>query len=1603
MQSKNAKSNSSKNASSIGGTEVPADFSKKFFAKLLPDDLAALSPDERYGIASSLWNLAKNRKPNEVSLRIFNPSEESDGWSVDHTVLEIVSDDMPFLADSISGELQRRGFTVHMSIHPVLRIARSASGKLLGLADDGAGDVTAESFVHMQIDQCLDARLLREIAESLREVLAEARSVVEDWPAMRSKIGEVIAEVSALGACGAKAEDIAETKDFLEWLDDNNFTYLGYRRLDIAVKKDSLQWKIVKGSGLGAMREDDSRVFGGLGEIAVRSPEVRRFLNPQCLTIVAKTDRRARVHRTVPMDAVFVQRFDDGGKVVGEHLFIGLFTSRAYSQSARDVPLLRHKITRIAARAAVDPNGHAGRALLHILDNYPRDELFQIDPDELYAHSQGIVQLQERPRVALFLRRDAFGRFITCLIYVPRDRYDSRMRSALQRHLEAAFGGKMSDQIVRIDDNPLARLFMTITTESGAPRPDREKLETELRELCRTWQDRLREKLVEEYGEARTLDLLRRYGKAFTSQYRNATHPDAAVRDLLAIEKTLAHGKFVADLSPPDDAGVLRLRLFRPDHPLLLSEMLPLIEDMGLKVEYMGGPYEVLPEGGTRTIYVHEFACRMAREATRPFAEAKPLFEDALGRVWAGEAEHDPFNSLVLRAGLPWRDVMVLRAMGRYLRQLRIPYGTYMMANTLLAHPQVARDLSCLFAVRHDPDFRGNRAARSAELAEKINSELSSINALEEDRIIRRYLNLIQSSLRSNFFQRQEDGQPKPYLAIKFNSRAIDYMPLPRPMMEIFVYSPRMEAVHLRGGKVARGGIRWSDRRDDFRNEILGLMKAQMVKNTVIVPVGSKGGFIVRRPPSDPAEQHAEGVACYRLMMRGLLDLTDNRVGGKIVPPPRVVRHDDDDPYLVVAADKGTAKFSDIANGISREYGFWLDDAFASGGSAGYDHKQMGITARGAWEAVKRHFREMGIDTQSQDFTCMGVGDMSGDVFGNGMLLSKHIRLIGAFDHRHIFCDPNPDAARSFAERQRMFNLSGSSWNDYDRKKISAGGGVFSRNEKVLRLSPEIQKAFGIKTDSLPPNDLIIAMLKSKVDLLYFGGIGTYVKASDESNDEAGDRANEAVRIDGREIQARVVAEGANLGMTQRGRVEYAAQGGRVNTDAIDNSAGVDTSDHEVNIKILLQRAVSGGALTLSSRNKLLSGMTDEVAALVLRDNYLQTQALSLSESRAAELLSRHVLAIRAMEKSGLLNRAVEFLPDEVELAERLRLGKGLTRPELAVLMAYAKIWLYDRIVSSDLADDDFLEGDLLGYFPAQLQKKYAADIAKHQLRRELAATVLCNDIVNRFGCYFVFALADSAQKTAVEIVRGCIVARAALDLPTLWEKIEGLDNRVPAAAQTAMLTEINRTASEMVTWFIKNSGLSGKLSEPAIRHNRGSVRLAAWLEKDSANLGDACIAAENSLAQSGVPRQLAKRMAIFPHLTLAPDITLLSERAGCDIECAAKVFFGLRNRLGIDWLKDKMMATTSSDSQWQREAIAALLDDMSVSQRKLASRVLSYGGKSKKFVRQSGPDPLALWLTDNATAMEPYDALLTDVRSAAAPDLAMLTLVSRRLAELAG
>ena len=1586
-------------------------FVRQFYAQVPPDDIIEEGADNLFGAAMSLWTHAQVRAAGTSKVRVYNPRQDEHGWKSTHSVVEIVNDDMPFLVDSVTAEINRLGAEVFLIIHPILNVKRNGKRKLTALADPGraSGGAAGESFMHVQISEQPSERHAK-IAADLTQVLADVRASVEDWQAMRFSLRAIIDGLEKAPPA-LPAHEIEQGIAFLKWVDDDHFTHLGYREYSFEGKGAKAVARIQAGSGLGVLRDDEVSVFDGLRNLGGLPPDVRDFVKKPELLRCTKANRRATVHRPVHMDTVAIKRFDNKGRVTGERLFLGLFTSVAYSRSPHGIPLLREKIERVAKRAGLSAKSHDGKALMHILETYPRDELFQITEDELLETAMGILHLQERQRIALFVRRDPFERFVSCLVFVPRDRYDTALRLKLQDLIAEAYTGSVAAFTTHLSDEALARLHVIVKTTRGeVPDVDLAALERKLIEAGRSWSDRLEEALIAERGEEQGLSLLQRYAQAFPVSYQAAFDAPTAVFDIARIEDALSSGSLAMNLYRPAEAAAdaMNFKIYVTGEPVPLSDVLPMLENMGLKV-LSEIPYHIRPAGAAGTVWMHDFTMRTQGGAAVVTDAVRDAFHDAFAKIWRREVDDDGFNKLILRAGLRAREVQVLRAYSKYLRQVRIPFSQDYMEQTLADNPAITRRLVDVFLTRFADEkpanktagkkagkASGDRETLARTLVGDIEAALEAVSNLDEDRIIRRFLNCIEATLRTNFMQRTAEGAVKPYLSIKFDSHALDELPRPRPFREIFVYSPRVEGVHLRFGMVARGGLRWSDRREDFRTEVLGLVKAQQVKNSVIVPVGSKGGFVVKNPPPAEAGREAfqeEGIACYKLFVSGLLDITDNLKGGAVVPPADVIRRDGDDPYLVVAADKGTATFSDIANDISQGYGFWLDDAFASGGSAGYDHKKMGITARGAWESVKRHFREIGKDIQNEDFTVVGCGDMAGDVFGNGMLLSKHIKLIGAFNHMHIFVDPDPDPANSWAERQHLFDLPRSAWSDYDATLISKGGGVFERKAKSIKLTPEMKTIFGLDKDQVPPSDLIKAMLSAEIELLWFGGIGTYVKASDESHADVGDRANEALRVDAPDLRCKVIGEGANLAVSQRGRIEFGLYGGRLNTDSIDNSAGVDCSDHEVNIKILLGEVEAAGDMTRKQRDKLLVRMTDEVADLVLRDNYLQTQAITVTVTLGAHLLDRMARFMRTLEKAGRLDRAIEYLPDEETIVERMGKKIGLTRPEVAVLLSYAKITLYEELLSSDLPDDPYMAGELLRYFPTPLREHHGRQIHRHRLRREIIATMVTNGMVNRVGITFVHECREKTGMAAADVARAYTISREVLAMRDLFVAVEALDTKVPATLQTLLLTECGRLIERTAVWFLRHGPHPLNIETTIGAYADGVGQLAAKLpallaDADRQYLEDRVA----EFARQGAPPALADRVAGLALLVPACDIVRIAGAAGLPVLDVGRAYFTIGARFGFDWLR-RAAGHLPSDSAWDKLAVTAIVDDLYGHQSELTARVVTgmdKAGASNGMIER--------WAEARRPLVARTELLLTELQTLGTPDLAMLAVANRQL-----
>ncbi len=1609
-------------------------FLQRYYLHTAPEDLLDRDPVDVYGAAMSHYRLGEERPQGSASVRVFTPSVEENGWTCTHTVIEVVTDDMPFLVDSVSNELSRQDRAIHLVIHPQVVVRRDVTGRLLEIlgtsnlvdavhaALPGAQlppDALVESWIHVEVDRESDRGDLKQVAADLRRVLSDVRESVEDWTKMRDTALRIADELAAAPPPLPERED-GESWELLRWLADDHFTFLGYReyRLTSETGPDGAPEDVltaVPGTGLGILRADPlispdaegGPVSGGFNRLPA---DIRAKAREPKLLILTKANSRSTVHRRSYLDYVGVKTFDEDGNVVGERRFLGLLSSAAYTESVNRVPVVRRKVQEVLADAGFSPDSHDGRDLLQILETFPRDELFQTSAQELLPIVTSVLYLQERRRLRLFLRKDEYRRYYSALVYLPRDRFTTEVRLRLTEILKEELRGGSIDFTAWNTESILSRLHFVLRVEPGAELPDLtdadvERVEARLVEAARSWEDGFAEALAAECGEERSAELARRYAHAFPEGYKADFSPRTAVADLQHLERLSPEGDFTLSLYEPVGAapGERRFKIYRTDAPVLLTAVLPVLERLGVEVADER-PYEVKRADHSKA-WVYDFGLRLEDSLGDLGDDARERFQEAFAASWTGEAENDGFNALVLRAGLTWRQAMVLRAYAKYLRQAGATFSQDYMEETLRTNVHTTRLLVNLFQARLSPDHQRAGAELTDGLLEELDGALDQVASLDEDRILRSFLTLIKATLRTNYFQRDADGNPHPYLSMKFDPQAIPELPAPRPAYEIWVYSPRVEGVHLRFGKVARGGLRWSDRREDFRTEVLGLVKAQMVKNTVIVPVGAKGGFVGKRLPDPSVDRDAwlaEGIESYKTFISGLLDITDNLVGGAVVPPEDVVRHDEDDTYLVVAADKGTAAFSDIANEVAISYGFWLGDAFASGGSVGYDHKKMGITAKGAWESVERHFREMGHDTQREDFTVVGVGDMSGDVFGNGMLLSEHIRLVAAFDHRHIFLDPEPEAAASYAERRRLFELPRSSWGDYDGKLISSGGGVFPRSAKAIAITPQVRRALGIASEAakLTPAELMKAILQAPVDLLWNGGIGTYVKSSAESHADVGDKANDAIRVDGEQLRVKVVGEGGNLGLTQLGRIEFArsggpgGQGGRINTDAIDNSAGVDASDHEVNIKILLNAVVADGDMTVKQRNTLLAEMTDEVGSLVLRNNYAQNVALANSMAQAASLMPAQQRFMRRLEREGHLDRGLEFLPSDRQIRERLASGTGLTQPETSVLLAYTKITTAEELIGTELPDDPYLRSLLYAYFPAALRERFTAQVEGHALHREIITTLLVNDTVNTGGTTFVHRLREETGASTEEIVRAHTAARVIFGLSQIWDEVEALDNVVAADVQTRLRLHSRRLVERGTRWLLNNRPQPLRIAETIDFFSEGVA--AVWGQLPKLLVGgdlEWYQGIHDELTGLGVPEELSTRVAglssVFPALDIVAVADRLKKKDPLEV---AEVYYDLADRLAITRLLDRIIELPRAD-RWQSMARAAIREDLFAAHAALTQEVLSAtkgaASPEKRF---------AAWERKNAAILGRARTTLEEIQGSESFDLANLSVAMRTM-----
>ncbi|GAA1789028.1 NAD-glutamate dehydrogenase [Nocardioides hankookensis] len=1577
-----------------------------YYRRIATEDIAERSDVDVYGAFASHYKLAGTRPQGTARVRVFTPGPSDQGWSADgHSVVEVVVDDMPFLVDSLTMELSRQLHDVHLVIHPLFDVVRDITGTLqevrpvaIGDAEVDEGEGVRESWMHVEIDRIPEDEDVAALEESIQRVLRDVREAVEDWDKMHEQVAEVVRELGAEPPAGVDPNEVRQTAALLQWLADEHFTFLGYREYRLEKQGDDEYLRGVAGTGLGILRADQD-----MGTTSGRLPAAAAAkAREKTLLVLTKANSRSTVHRPAYLDYVGVKKFENG-EVVGERRFLGLYSSAAYTESLTRIPLLRERAAAVLNRIGFEPMSHDGKALMDTLETYPRDELFHTTVDELAPMAEQAMHARERRQLRIFIRRDTYGRYVSVLVYLPRDRYNTTVRERFSEILRERLGGESVEFTVRLTESTTARVHFVVHPPKGASIPeevDTADLERRMAEASRSWRDDFTTAVIAGYGEEDGARLARRFHASFPEAYKEDFSPRIAAADVGRVEALqVTDDRGGIDLSLYEDLdagrGEARLKVYRVGPPLSLSQVLPMLSSMGVEV-VDERPYELDDLDRPTTIY--EFGLRYG--AGLP-ANSRELFHDAIRAVWDGFNEIDGFNALVLSAGLTWRQATLLRAYAKYMRQGGSPFALDYIEEALLNNVDITRLLVRLFEARFDP--KGDRSAEAEEaIEERIARALDDVASLDHDRILRSYLTHVRATLRTNYFQpvREQgsaEGGPKPYISLKLEPDAIPDLPAPRPKYEIFVYSPRVEGSHLRFGAVARGGLRWSDRRDDFRTEVLGLVKAQMVKNTVIVPVGAKGAFFCKQLP-DPGDRDAwlaEGVACYTTFISGLLDITDNLVDGATVPPRDVVRHDGDDSYLVVAADKGTATFSDIANGVAKDYGFWLGDAFASGGSVGYDHKAMGITARGAWVSVQRHFRERGIDCQAEEFTCVGIGDMSGDVFGNGLLCSDKTLLVAAFDHRDIFLDPTPDAAASYAERKRMFGLPRSSWQDYDKDVISEGGGVYSRSLKRIPINDAVRTALGIAAgvDAMTPGELMSAILKAPVDLLWNGGIGTYVKGSAESHGDAGDKANDGIRVDGRDVRARSIGEGGNLGLTQQGRIEYSREGcegvgGRMNTDFIDNSAGVDTSDHEVNLKILLDRVMRDGDLTEKQRNQLLAEMTDEVADLVLRDNYEQNIALANALDHAPSMLHVHEEWMGRLERDGFLDRELEGLPSAQEVRRREDNGEGLTAPELSVLLAWTKIVLEQELLDSDLPDDPYLDLDLRAYFPTQVREGFGPQVERHPLRREIIVTQVVNDLVNGAGMTYWPRLAGETGATAGELTRANFVAREIFGSLDLRRELMTFDNRLDAALQTRMRLEMRTLVERASRWLVNNR-------RPPLDSAATVKQFSAPVQRTMAELPDlmsgreltAYVERKESLEASGVPEALASRIAVLPPAYMLLGVMEVANREDVDPSVVARVHFALGERLGLPGLVQRILALPRAD-RWQTMARAALRDDLHAVHAQLTGQVLA-----RTSADDSAAARIAAWEDAESVVVPRAAATLEEICTDEVADLARLSV----------
>jgi glutamate dehydrogenase len=1613
------------------------------FHRGIPEEFSRQSSQTLNAMLHWAHDFYLERPPGESKVRILEPTADRDGWELPFALVAVATDDRPFLVDSIRMALSENDVTVDLVMHPQLVAWRDQRGRLTQVlgrnhSPELPDPALAESLMLFWVERPVTEALANRLVNGINTALEDVDSAVTDFEPMRARARALVEEYADPPAAMPE-EDSREVREFLEWLVNNHFTFLGYREYRVGKSDGDRVLKLDPKSGLGILREQ--RKKGRTRSVSALEKRLKDFADTPVPLVFTKTDARSTVHRRGHMDYIGVLRYDEKGNIVGECRFVGLYTSGTYHRSAWDIPFIRGKANAVMQRSGIPVDSHDGKALVNILESLPRDELFQSTIDELLETALGVLDLEERNRTRLFVRRDHVAQFFSCLVFIPRERFNTDVRMAVQQILRESLGGAREDFTLQFGESGMVRVHFIVRPDGPCIENfDVAEIEERIVAAVRSWQDDLREVLIERHGERHGMELAKRFSEAIPPVYMDEVEPSVAAFDVEKIDGLGGPDDIGLSLyRPADDAsGIVRFKVFKHDHTIPLSDAMPMLERMGLRAVSEWGPYDIrMPNGDHICIQDLDLVAAFTDELD--VSQVREPFAEAFEQIWRGRAESDGFNRLILAAHMNWRQAALLRAYCKYLMQTGVPFSQTYMEDTLTNHPLISRLLVELFEARLEPArdrekkrdrengakklrttfdalvsgepgrvvegaierLAEGRVATDRDEQQRVCREvledlLDEVSSLDEDRILRAFADIIDATIRTNAFQADASGRWHDYMSFKFDSSRVPDLPKPRPFREIFVYSPRVEGVHLRGGKVARGGLRWSDRREDFRTEVLGLMKAQTVKNTMIVPVGAKGGFVPKQLPAGGNREaiQKEGVACYRIFIRGLLDITDNLVKGEVTHPADVVRHDEPDPYLVVAADKGTATFSDYANELSKDYGFWLGDAFASGGSNGYDHKGMGITAKGAWESVKRHFRELGIDCQKEEHTAVGVGDMAGDVFGNGMLLSKHTRLIAAFNHLHIFIDPDPDTATAYKERQRLFKKV-AGWGEYDTSKISKGGGVWERSAKSIKLPKEAREALGIEASELAPYEIVAAILRAEVDLLWLGGIGTYLKGSDEREEEVGDRGNRLVRCNGDELRCRVVGEGANLGCTQKGRVEFALNGGYINTDFIDNSAGVDCSDHEVNIKILLNAAVDVGKLSESKRSAQLAEMTDEVGQLVLRNNYLQTQAISMMSAFTVTRLGTKAHFISWLEGRGILDRQLEALPNQEQLEERQARGLGLTRPEIAVLLSYAKITLYPELLESDVPEDPYLARELVDYFPTPLREKYRGYMNEHRVWREIIATQVTNSVINRMGATFILRMQEDTSASSAEVARAFTIAREVFEAPELWAGIEALDTKVDSRVQTDLLLRLWELLRHATRWLLNRPGHHLDIAASVDAYRPGVQQLVQHLENVAVETWRGAMdeIAEHMVDQ-GVPQKLARRIAVIDALYPSLDIVDIANAEGRPVEKVGRVYAVLGERFGLKWLRSQI-ESLPVDGIWHANARGALRDDLYERHRALTVRVLNAR-------TEDDPDAsVEAWFAEHRMDADRVQQMMAEIQRLPRIDYATAVVALRSLEQL--